>query len=220
MHGIEEGRYAYDNVRKVIYLLISCGAAEIGLFLIALTLGLPLPLLAVQILWLNLVTNGIQGVALAFEGGEPGTMDRPPRPPSEGIFNPLMIWQTLLSGGVMIAGTLGLWIWLLDSGYAEAEARNLVLLLMVLFQNYHVFNARSEYESAFRVPLRRNLFLVIGVAGALGLHIAAMYIPFLQDVLDLNPVSLADFGLMAGIALSILVVMEIFKLIWRWRSKR
>lgn len=220
VHGIEEGRYAYDNVRKVIYLLISCGAAEIGLFLAALALGLPLPLLAVQILWLNLVTNGIQGMALAFEGGEPGTMDRPPRPPSEGIFNPLMIWQTLISGGVMLAGTLGIWIWLLGSGYTEAEARNLVLLLMVLFQNYHVFNARSEYESAFRVPLQRNVFLIVGVVAALGLHIAAMYIPFLQGVLDLNPVSLADFGLMAGLAVSILVVMEIFKLIWRWRSKR
>jgi P-type Ca2+ transporter type 2C len=220
VHGIEEGRYAYDNVRKVIYLLISCGAAEIGLFLAALALGLPLPLLAVQILWLNLVTNGIQGVALAFEGGEPGTMDRPPRPPSEGIFNPLMIWQTLISGGVMFASTLGLWIWLLESGYAEAEARNLVLLLMVLFQNYHVFNARSEYESAFRVPLQRNVFLVVGVVAALGLHILAMYLPFLQGVLDLAPVSLADFGLMAGLAVSILVVMEIFKLIWRWRSKR
>ncbi|RRR69318.1 MAG: HAD family hydrolase [Candidatus Viridilinea halotolerans] len=216
VHGVEEGRYAYDNVRKVIYLLISTGAAEIALFLTAIALGMPLPMLAVQILWLNLVTNGIQGVALAFEGGEPGAMERKPRPPSEGIFNPLMIWQTLISGGVMFIGCMTLWIWLLGNGYAEAEARNLLLLLMVLFQNYHVFNARSEYVSAFRVPIQRNLFLVIGVVAALGIHLLAMYmLPFMQNVLEVAPVSLGEFGLMAGLALSILVVMEIFKLVWR-----
>jgi len=79
--GVEEGRFAYDNVRKVIYLLISTGSAEIILFLISVFAGLPLPLLAVQLLWLNLVTNGIQDVALAFEGGEPGAMKRAPRKP-------------------------------------------------------------------------------------------------------------------------------------------
>jgi P-type Ca2+ transporter type 2C len=221
VHGVEEGRYAFDNVRKVIYLLISTGAAEIALFLTAIAVGLPLPLLAVQILWLNLVTNGIQGVALAFEGGEPGAMQRPPRKPSEGIFNRLMIAQTLISGAVMFIGGIGLWYWLLKNGYEEAQARNLLLLLMVLFQNYHVFNTRSEYESAFRVPISRNYFLVFGVVAALGIHLLAMYnIPFLQHVLDVAPVSLADFGLMAGLAFSILIVMEIFKLILRWRHPR
>jgi len=92
--GVEEGRFAYDNIRKVTYLLIATGAAEVTLFTLSLLAGLPLPLVAVQLLWLNLVTNGIQDVALAFEGGEPGTMRRPPRPPSEGIFNRLMIQQT------------------------------------------------------------------------------------------------------------------------------
>lgn len=215
VHGVEEGRYAYDNVRKVIYLLISTGAAEIALFLTAIALGMPLPMLAVQILWLNLVTNGIQGVALAFEGGEPGAMERKPRQPSEGIFNPLMIWQTLLSGGVMFIGCMGLWIWLLGNGYEETEARNLLLLLMVLFQNYHVFNARSEYVSAFRIPIRRNLFLVAGVFAALGIHLLAMYtLPFMQQVLGVAPVSLNEFGLMAALACTILLVMEVFKLIW------
>lgn len=89
--GIREGRHAYDNIRKVIYLLISTGLAEIILFLLSVLAGLPIPLLPVQLLWLNLVTNGIQDVALAFEGGEPGAMRRRPRKPSEGIFNRLMI---------------------------------------------------------------------------------------------------------------------------------
>jgi magnesium-transporting ATPase (P-type) len=96
--GVEEGRFAYDNVRKVIYLLISTGAAEVLMFIAAVVAGLPIPLLAVQLLWLNLVTNGIQDVALAFEGGEPGAMKRKPRRPEEKIFDSQMIGQTLVSG--------------------------------------------------------------------------------------------------------------------------
>ena len=94
--GIEEGRFAYDNVRKVVYLLISAGAAEVLMFIAAVLLGMPIPLLAVQLLWLNLVTNGIQDVALAFEDGEPGAMQRKPRSPEETIFNGQMIWQTVV----------------------------------------------------------------------------------------------------------------------------
>jgi magnesium-transporting ATPase (P-type) len=213
--GVREGRIAYENVRKVIYLLVSTGAAEIALFLAAVLIGLPLPLLAIQLLWLNLVTNGIQGVALAFEGGEPGTMQRKPRDPAEGIFNPLMIWQVLLSGAVMFAGTIGLWYWLLSTGYTEDVARGLVLTLMVLFQNFHVFNTRSEHTSAFRVPLRNNPFIFLGVLSALGLHLAAINIPLMQSVLYVAPISLAQFGLLVALAASILVVMELFKLVQR-----
>lgn len=213
VEGVEEGRYAYDNVRKVIYLLISTGAAEIALFLVALLVGLPLPLIAVQILWLNLVTNGIQGVALAFEKGEPGAMQRPPRDPGEGVFNPLMIQQTLLSAGVMFGATLAVWYWLLEQGVDQDYARNLLLLLMVLFQNVHIFNCRSEYVSAFRIPLQRNPLLIIGIFAALGLHLLSMYLPFMQELLGIAPVTLTEFFALLAIALSILLVLEIFKLI-------
>jgi magnesium-transporting ATPase (P-type) len=213
--GVREGRIAYENVRKVIYLLVSTGAAEIALFLAAVLIGLPLPLLAIQLLWLNLVTNGIQGVALAFEGGEPGTMQRKPRDPSEGIFNPLMIQQVLLSGAVMFAGTIGLWYWLLGTGYTEEVARSLVLTLMVLFQNFHVFNTRSEHTSAFRVPLRNNRFVVLGVPAVLALHLLAINTPFMQSVLEVAPISPGQFGLLVVMAASILVVMELYKLVQR-----
>jgi magnesium-transporting ATPase (P-type) len=115
--GIEEGRFAYDNIRKVTYLLISTGAAEIVLFTLALFVGLPLPLFAVQLLWLNLVTNGIQDVALAFEAGESEAMNRPPRKPKEGIFNKLMVQQTVVSGTTMGLLSFGVWYWLLESGW-------------------------------------------------------------------------------------------------------
>ncbi|HOW08509.1 MAG TPA: HAD-IC family P-type ATPase [Bacteroidales bacterium] len=214
--GVEEGRFAYDNVRKVIYLLISTGSAEIILFLISVFAGLPLPLLAVQLLWLNLVTNGIQDVALAFEGGEPGAMKRPPRKPSEKIFNSLMIRQTIVSGLTMGLTVFGLWYYLnAITGMNERHARDLILLLFVFIQNFHVFNARSERVSAFRVPIKRNIMLVFGVILAQGVHIASMQIPFMQNILQIEPVTFNEYILILTLAVPTILVMELFKFINR-----
>ncbi len=210
--GVEEGRFAYDNVRKVIYLLISTGAAEVLLFVTAVLANMPLPLLAVQLLWLNLVTNGIQDVALAFEGGEPGAIRRKPRRPDEKIFNPLMIRQTLVSGFTMGAVALAFWFFLTDiQQMNEIHARNMVLLLMVFMQNIHVFNCRSETVSAFRVPLSRNWVLILGVMLAQGIHIAAMHIPFMQTLLRIEPITFLEWVEILILAVPLLIVMEIFK---------
>ena len=210
--GIEEGRFAYDNVRKVIYLLISTGAAEVMMFVAAIVAGLPIPLLAVQLLWLNLVTNGIQDVALAFEGGEPGAMKRRPRKPDEKIFDPQMVGQTLVSGLAIGALAFASWYWHIETqGMDEASSRNAVLLLMVLLQNVHVFNCRSETVSAFKVPIRRNYVLVFGVLLAQGIHILSMQLPFMQNILRVEPVHLSEWLIALSMALSLLAVMEVFK---------
>ena len=212
--GVEEGRFAYDNVRKVIYLLISTGAAEVILFIASIIAGLPLPLLAVQLLWLNLVTNGIQDVALAFEGGEPGAMLRKPRKPSETIFNQQMISQTLVASSVMGFIVFGLWFWL--NRYTEMDethARDLILLLMVFMQNFHAFNSRSETISAFRVPLKRNVVLVFGVLLAQGIHILSMQIPFMQEILRIEPVTLSEWGYVLLLAIPMILMMEIYKFV-------
>jgi magnesium-transporting ATPase (P-type) len=210
--GVEEGRFAYDNVRKVIYLLISTGAAEIILFIASIAVGLPLPLLAVQLLWLNLVTNGIQDVALAFEGGEPGTMMKKPRKPSEKIFNPLMVKQTIVSSVTIGVIVLGLWYWLNTyTQMNEIHARDLVLLLMVFMENFHVFNCRSEGTSAFKVPLKRNMLLVFGVLLAQSIHILIMQIPFMQNVLKIEPITIKEWLLILTFAIPTIIVMEIFK---------
>ena len=217
--GIEEGRFAYSNVRKVTYLLISTGAAEILLFTIALLAGLPLPLLAVQLLWLNLVTNGIQDVALAFEGGEKGVMDIPPRRPNENIFNGQMLAQTLISGGIIGILAFGAWFAMTRNGYDEAYARNMLLLFMVIMENFHVFNCRSEKVSAFKIHIKNNRVLIFGVLGAQGIHIAAMNIPFMQNTLQVSPGNLTDWIMFAAIATTVLTVMEIFKVLnkrFRW----
>ncbi len=175
--------------------------------------NLPLSSFAVQLLWLNLVTNGIQDVALAFEAGEPGAMLRPPRKPTEGIFNRLMVQETVVSGAAMGFLAFGVWYWLLESGWREFAARNIVLLLMVLLENYHVFNCRSEYQSVFKISLRRNVLLVVGVLAAQGIHIMAMYVPFMQKVLQVSPVSIEEWFFLFLLASSIVVVMEVFKIL-------
>jgi len=203
-------------VRKVIFLLISTGVAELVLFTLALLTGLPLPLLAVQLLWLNLVTNGIQDVALAFEPGEGDELHHAPRSPREPIFNRLMVERVVLSALVIGSVAFVLFQWLLNSGYSVDEARNGTLLLMVLFENIHVFNSRSETRSVFRHSPLRNPILLFGTAAAQLIHIGAMYTPWLSDVLGVQPVSPGHWLDLLGLALTVLVVMEIHKVL---RSK-
>ena len=209
--GIEEGRFAYGNVRKVTLLLISTGGAELLLLVAAILMGLPAPLIAVQILWLNLVTNGIQDVALAFEAGEKKLMHLPPRRPSEGIFDRKMIEQVVVGGITMGLVCLGAWIYYMQTGLAEDEARTNIFTLLVLMQFYHVFNCRSEYSSAFRVPLRNNWILMAGTATAFGVHLLAMYTPWMQALLRTNPISLEKWVTLGALAGSVMVAMEIYK---------
>jgi len=209
--GVEQGRIAYANVRKVIFLLISTGAAELVLFVLAMITALPLPLLAVQLLWLNLVTNGIQDIALAFEPGEGRELERPPRPPSEAIFNRVMLERVVISAVVIGVVAFGLFKWLLDQGFSLEQARNSTLLLMVLFENVHVFNSRSETLSVFRHNPLRNKLLLAGTVIAQLVHIGAMYTPWLGDVLGASPVSFEQWLMLLGLALSVMVVMELHK---------
>jgi len=216
--GVEEGRFAYANVRKVTLLLISTGFAELVLLALAILLQFPVPLIAVQILWLNLVTNGIQDVALAFEAGEPGVMRHPPRKPSEGIFNRKMIEQLLISGLTMALVCLAVWVFLVRQGYAEDTARNILLALLVLMQFYHVLNCRSEEVSAFKIPFSRNRVLAIGMLVALGLHILATEVPFLQSLLRTESLTWQTWLILFALASVVLVVMEIYKAIQKRRA--
>ena len=216
--GIEEGRVAYGNVRKVIFLLVSTGAAELVLFSLALLFGQPLPLIAVQLLWLNLVTNGIQDVALAFEPAEGHELSRPPRSSKETIFNRLMLERVLVSALVIGIVAFLLFQWLLSRGFSLDEARNSTLLLIVLFENVHVFNSRSETLSVFRHNLLRNKILLVGTLVAQLVHIGAMCTPWLSDVLHIEPVSFEHWLELLGMAFTVLVAMELHK--WWWRRQK
>ncbi len=212
--GIEEGRYAYANIRKVTWFLLSTGAASLILIGGTVALALPMPLSAVQWLWLNLVTNGIQDVALAFEAGEAGAMRQPPRDPKEGIFDRRMITRVLLGGATMAALCFGLWVYLMQVGVEVTAARNILLAFFVLIQFFYVLTCRSETASAFTISWRRNPALIGGALTALAIHILSMSWSVTQGVLRVEPLSLDKWLALGALATIAFIVMEAYK---RWQ---
>lgn len=216
--GIEQGRIVYNNIRKVIALLIATGFSALLLFFFTAVAGLPMPLTAVQLLWLNLVANGLQDVALAFEAKEGGELEEPPRSPSEPIFEAHIIQHVLVTGTVMGGLAFSSFAYLVSSGLFVEDARNLTLMLMVLFGNIHALSSRSELRSIFSIRFFANPFLVFAVPFAQLVHIGAAYMPGVGSVLELSPISLQQWLVLATIALLLLVVEEVHK--WFLRSRQ
>ena len=211
--GIEEGRRAYDNIRKVVHLLISTGFAEIVLVMLSLAFATPVPLLPLHLLWLNLVTNGIQDVALGLEAVEKHVLDRPPRAPKEPIFNAIMIRRVLLGGLYIGITAFALFYCLLAQGVPTESARNTTLLLMVLFENIHAFNSRSELRSIFRINHLRNPLLPLSVIIAQAIHIGAMQLPWTRQLLSIEPVSLQVWTELLLLSVGLVVIMEVEKVL-------
>lgn len=218
--GIEEGRNAYNNIRKVIYMLLSCGVAEVLFCILAIMFNYPMPLLAVHLLWLNLVTDGIQDAALTFEKAEEGIMSEKPRDPNEKIFNRLLLEETLLAGFSIGIIVFIFWTHLIDNLGLDIElARSYVLLLMVFMQNVHVFNCRSETHSIFKTPIKNNPFIIYCIVIVLILQIVVVENSFLSEILRTKTIPYQDVVSTFLLALPILVVMEIYKKI-RFRKNK
>jgi magnesium-transporting ATPase (P-type) len=211
--AVEEGRVAFDNVRKTTFFLISTGAAAVIAVLVSLLFQLPLPFLPAQMLWLNVVTNGVQDVALAFEPGEKDVLERTPRPVAEGVISRLLWERTIIAGIVMASGTLALFLLELGAHDDLGRAQTVALTTMVLFQVFHVGNSRSEHRSAFAKSPLSNPFLFVGTLTALALHVAALYLPFTQFVLRVEPLDAETWLRMVVVAASIIVVVELHKLL-------
>ena len=208
VNGVEEGRVAYDNIRKVIHLLISTGFAEMVLVFLSILFFTPIPLLPVQILWLNLVANGIQDMALGVEKAEPRVLKRKPRDPKEPIFDKVMLRRVVVGGLYMGVCAFALFYALLEFGYEIETARNITLLLMVLFENVHTFNSRSENNAIFKINHSKNMLLWISVLSAQAIHILCMYNPYMQSILSIEPVSLEMWMTLLLLALTLVAVME------------
>jgi Ca2+-transporting ATPase len=213
--AVEEGRTAFLNIRNAAFFLISCGVSEVIAIIASLIMGLPLPLLPAQILWLNVVTDGVEDMALAFEPGEKEQFRKPPRSIKEGILSKVQLQRGLLVGIVIAAGTLGMFVWERNGGATLEYARVTALTTMVVFQVFHVFNCRSEELSAFSENPLTNKFLLIGTLGSFLLHLGAMYFSPTQYVLRLEPLTFTTWSRIVVIAASILMVVEVDKLIRR-----
>jgi Ca2+-transporting ATPase len=213
--AVEEGRITFDNLRKVTFFLISTGAAEVVAILVTLVAQWPLPFLPAQILWLNLVTNGLQDVALAFEPGEPGVLARPPRRRGEGIVSRMLWERTVVAGLVMAAGTLLLFRWELETSGQLGRAQTVALTTMVLFQVVHVGNCRSERRSVLALSPWSNPFLFATTTVAVLVHVAALYLAPTQLLLRVEPLDLDSWVRMVVVASAILVAMEVHKALRR-----
>ncbi len=216
--GIEQGRIVYNNIRKVIGLLVATGFSAILLFFLCVGFGLPMPLTAVQLLWLNLVANGVQDVALAFEPGEGDELDQPPRAPDEPIFNRSILEHVFVAGSIMGVLAFAVFATVHAGGATLVEAQNTTLLMMVLFGNVHALSSRSEHRSLFNIPYFGNRFLAVATPAALAIHLACMHVPGLNSVIGIAPVDLGTFAALVGVALVFFAGEEAHKAVLRRRA--
>ena len=189
--AVREGRRIYDNIRRFVQYGLTGGSAEIAVMVAAPLFGLPLALLPAQILWINLLTHGLPGLALGVEHAEPDTMDRPPRRPDENIFG-RGLWQRIAAAGLLTAiVALGLALW----GHAQGGPWQTMLFTSLTFlQLGDAFAVRSESASTFTLGLASNRFLFFAVLGMLGAQLGAIYLPPLQHLLGTDALGIVDLA--------------------------
>lgn len=212
VHGVSEGRVAYANIRKIIYFLISCGLAEVLFFCLSILLDMPMPLVAIQLLWLNVVTDGMQDFALSFEKAEKNIMNEKPRSPKESLFDKDLLEEILVSGLSIGLIVFALWYYLLNVVHMETTiARGYIMALMIIIQNIHAFNCRSEKKSAFTISLGSNLVFLFGVLGSLILGVAVLEVDHLNTILKTSSIPANHLVGLLSLGLVIFVIMELYK---------
>ncbi len=214
-NAVKEGRVVFDNIRKVTLFLIPTGFAAVLSILMTMILGLPIPYVPAQLLWINLVTNGLQDVALAFEPGEKGIIRRPPRNPKEGIMSKLMIQRSVIVGFLISIGVVYSFVTALDNGASLEKARTIAVTTMVFFQFFQAWNCRSETASIFTISPLSNPFLFYTMVAAFFAQLALIYVPALQWVFRTEPIAAQEWINIMLLSLTVILVVEIDKLLRR-----
>jgi P-type Ca2+ transporter type 2C len=220
VQAVRQGRITFAAIRKATFFLVSTGLAIMLAVTVSVFAAVPLLFLPVQVLWINMVTNGLQDVAIAFEPAEGGELDRKPRPTNEGVISRVQWYRILLTGIWMAGGMLITFSWALDRGYELDHARTLALTLFVLFSFFQSGSSRAEFRSLFQLNPFGNPFLAIAAAGALALHWAAMNFAGPAALLGFVPLSLTEWLVLAAAASSVLIIIEIDKLVRRLALRR
>ena len=217
VHAIEEGRSIYENIRKFVRYIISSNVGEVFIMLMAPLLGMPIPLTAIQLLWINLVTDGLPALALGVERADPDTMKRPPHAPGESILarglGTYLIWVGLLLGAVCLAAeyfarVLGEGIW-----------QTMVFTTLSLSQMGNALAVRSDRESLFKLGLLSNKPLLGAVLLTLLLQMAVIYLPFLQRIFDTTPLGWRELSISLALSTVVFVAVEMSKWIKRRRER-
>lgn len=212
VEGIEEGRIAYSNIRKICYFLLSCGLSEVLFFILSLVFNVELPLVAIQLLWINLVTDGLQDLALSFEKKEKNIMTKPPMENEKSIFDKDLISEVIVSGLSIGIIVFIVWFNLLKTNLDITTCRSCVLMLMVFMENFHVLNCRSEKESIFKIK-QKNMFVAASIIGAIILQLVFLEVPTLSNFLQINSIDITKIIYMFMLSIPIIVIMELYKVI-------
>ncbi len=226
VNAVEQGRAIYANIRKFVYYLLSCNLAEIGTIFVAALLGWPSPLTPIQLLWLNLLTDGAPALALGAEKGDPDIMDRPPRPIGEPIINRdmrlgMIIQTVAITSVVLIAYWLGLREGEARHGVGSNEAitlaRTMAFITLATSELFRAYTARSEYYSLFTIGVFSNKYMQGAVALSVVLLLAVVYVPFLTPIFNTTPINLLDWAKVLPLILLPSIAAELTK--WYTRTR-
>lgn len=213
--AVKEGRRIYDNIRKGTSYLLAVSFAELATIFIAVALGFPLPLLAVQILWINVVAEEFPAIGLALEPAHARTMKMKPRDPKESMPSRALMIYTLGISAAIVAGTLSLYILSLQDGSSLSYARTMAFVGLGFFAVYNAFSSRSLEESILEMNLLENKALLLGIACSIASILAVVYIPFMQRIFQTQPLTADSWGMVLVVGLLVVVAAEVMKRLMR-----
>lgn len=220
--AVHEGRVVYDNIRKVAAWTLPTNGGEVLAVVAAILFNFAMPMSAVQILWINLVTAATLGLALAFEPAEPNVMHRRPRPADKGLLTPFLVWRVVLVSFLFLAAALGVFFYSLGRGDELAMARTLVVNVIVVLEIFYLFNVRYLHMTSFNWRgVLGTPAVWIAVTGVVLAQFAFTYLPVMQVLFDTRPIALADGLLILGVGAALMLVLEVEKILIRragWSS--
>ena len=221
INAVEEGRRQYDNIQKFVRYLLSSNTGEIIAITVNIIIGGPLILLPVQILWMNLVTDGITAVALGVEPAEKGVMERPPTDPRKSLIDKNGILRISLLGFYMGVVTIMIFYFYLgsDSPTTYVKAQTVAFTFLIMSEKINVFNFRSLKAPLYIIGYFSNLWIMLAWLVNVGLQVCAVYVPFMQNALNTKPLDLRDWILIFSIGLPVFILNEIIKVI-SWKRNR
>ena len=212
--GVREGRVAYANIRKITLFLISCGLAEVAFFVLSILFGYDLPLVAIQLLWLNMVTDGLQDISLSFETAEEDIMVEKPRDTKESLFTKDLTREVIILGVTITIVVFGTWMYLMNRGVSITYARAVIMMLMVFIQNVNVLNCRSENRTVFKESLTDNPLLMVTILGSIFIQLFLSEIPQMAQFLKVVPLEGEKVIIILGLSFLVIVVFEFYKLFY------
>jgi len=216
--AVRHGRRIFDNILKFIKYIMTGNSGEIWAIFLAPLLGLPIPLLATQILWVNLVSDGLPGLALASEPSEANIMKRPPRAPDKSVFADGMGWHILLVGLLIGLVTIGMQAWAIHNNYENWQTMTFTVLCFS--QLGHVVSIRSTHRSTFTIGFFSNKPMIVALAITVTLQLMIIYVPFFHDIFKIKPLTLKELAITAVVSTIVFWVVELEKLIRRKKSNR